>query len=89
VKKEEGGGFLGMDTEAHPALRPPGLLQKDEGSSHDREGVWVPRRGMTHASVTQKNAAITGLVGFQTSHGDYVLVVTSGVFAYSEPTFDE
>jgi len=89
VKREEGGGFLGMDTESHPALRPPGLLQKDEGSSHDREGVWVPRRGMTHANVTKKTAAISAMVGFQTSHGDYVLVATSGVNAYSEAAFDE
>jgi hypothetical protein len=89
VKDADGGGFLGMDTEAHPALRPPGLLQKDEGTSHDREGVWTPRRGMTHANVTKKDNPITALVGLQTAHGDYVAVVAEGVRAYSEVSFDE
>lgn len=89
MKRDEGGGFLGMDTEAHPARRSAALLQVDAGSSHDREGVWVPRRGMTHANVTQKGAAITALVGLQTAHGDYAAVVTAGVDAFSEAAFDE
>lgn len=89
MKAEQVVGFVGMDTEAHPALRSPALLQKDEGSNHEREGIWRPRAGCVHANVTQKAAAVTALVGFQTSHGDYVLMVAAGTDLYSEAAFDE
>jgi hypothetical protein len=89
VKQETVLGFVGMDTEANPALRPVPLLQKDEGSNHEREGVWVPRRGCTHANVTKKASAVSALVGFQTNAGDYVLLVAAGTDLYSEAAFDE
>lgn len=81
--------FLGLDTEQHPVQRDPGLLQVDEGSTHEQLGVWQPRRGWTHANVTKKAAAISAVIAVELADGDCVAVIASGQNLYSEATFDE
>lgn len=81
--------FLGLDTESHPAKREEGALQADEGSSHEKRGVWKPRRGWTHANVTKKAAAVSALHAFELPTGDYAAVVASGQTLTSEASFDE
>ncbi len=83
------GEFLGLDTEKHPANRESGLLQVDEGSSHEQQGVWQPRKGWDPAGVTGKAAEITAVIAVELASGDVVAVVGGGVNLYSEAAFDE
>lgn len=86
--------FAGLDTEASPTERDPSLLQLDEGSIHDQQGVWRPRRGWTKANVTNKTDPIRGLVALELASGDFVAVVaarpaSAAGSVYSEASFDE
>lgn len=80
--------FDGLDTEAHPAQRPDGMLQVDEGSSHEQAGVWRPRRGWVHDGAAKHTNAISMLVAIEFPNGDFVGLVGEGTNLQSESGFD-
>jgi hypothetical protein len=86
--------FQGLDTEASPTGRDPALLQVDEGSNHDQQGVWRPRRGWEKANVSNKTDPIRAVVGLELMSGDYVAVLATQPASaagsmFSEAAFDE
>lgn len=92
--KERVATFRGLDTEASPTERDASWLQVDEGSIHDQQGVWRPRRGWTKANVSNKTNPIRALVACEFPSGDFVALVAAMPAAaagtlYSEATFDE